>query len=350
MRAFAPIVLPPLGALYGAITRARTAFYEAGLVPVYQLDKPVISVGNITAGGTGKTPLVEWLTRVLFREGRRVCILTRGYGRVDSRQRVVVSDADTVLATADQAGDEALLLAEQLRGMAVVISDGDRVAAGRWTLRRFDIDTFILDDGFQHLRLRRDLNIVTIDATNPWGGGHLLPYGRLREPLSSLRRADCIVMTRVEQVRDTLDIVDRLGRLSGNRPVFLSQMHARGFSLLGKPKVAASGISLKNPILAFCGVGNPEAFFNGIRSQGYELALTRAFPDHHSYKWQELNSLMEDAKLLGVRNLVTTAKDAVKLTSFDFEIPCHVLDIEVVMEDAEPLVELIRASLAAHSD
>jgi tetraacyldisaccharide 4'-kinase len=127
-------------------------------------------------------------------------------------------------------------------------------------------------------------------------------------------------------------------------------MHARGFSLLGKPKVAASCISLENPIMAFCGVGNPEAFFNGIRRQGYELALTRAFPDHHSYKRRELDSLIEDAKRLGVRNLVTTAKDAIKLTSFDFEIPCRVLDIEVVLEDAERLVELIRASLSANSD
>jgi tetraacyldisaccharide 4'-kinase len=346
MRAFAPTVLPPLGVLYGAITRARTAFYERGLFRAFELNKPVISVGNITTGGTGKTPLVEWVARKLAREGQKVCILTRGYGRANSSHRIVVSDADTVLATADRAGDEALLLAEHLRGVAVVISDADRVAAGRWALRRFDIDVFVLDDAFQHLRLRRDLNIVTIDATNPWGGGHLLPYGRLREPLSSLRRADCIVLTRTEQVMDTVDIADRLGRLSGNRPVFLSQMRARGFSLLGK--AGPSGNFLENPVLAFCGIGNPEAFFHGLRNQGYQLALTRAFSDHHFYNQQDLDALLREAKRLGVRNLVTTPKDAVKLTSFDLDIPCYVLDLEIVVEDEERLGEMIRASLSGH--
>lgn len=338
-----PIILPPFSALYGAIVRARTAFYQRGIFSVEKLDCPVISVGNITTGGTGKTPLVEWLVRVLAREGRSVCVLTRGYGRANPGQRVIVSDAETVLANANQAGDEAFLLANNLKGLAAVISDADRVAAGRWASRVFGVDTFVLDDGFQHLRLWRNLDIVTIDATNPWGGSRMLPYGRLREPLSSLGRADCVVLTRSKQVGDAAEIVQRLEHLSGGRPIFSSQMRPRGFSRLANGKIVLSNNSVENPILAFCGVGNPEAFFNELRSQGHVIALTRAFPDHHSYTQRDLDALLKEAKRLGVRNLVTTAKDAVKLTSFDFAIPCHVLDIEIVIEDEARLTEMVRA-------
>jgi tetraacyldisaccharide 4'-kinase len=350
MNACLSIILPPLSVLYEGIVRTRTAFYQRGLFSMAELDSPVISVGNITTGGTGKTPLVEWLVRKLARDGRKVCVLTRGYGRVNPRQRVIVSDGEAVLANADRAGDEALLLAKNLNGMCRVISDVDRVAAGRWATHRFDVDTFVLDDGFQYLRLRRDLNIATIDATIPWGGSRLLPYGRLREPLSSLRRADCIVLTRAEQVGDTTEIVQLLGRLSGGRPVFRSEMQLRGFSRLANGEINLSGNSPKDPILAFCGVGNPEAFFNELRRQGFVLALTLAFSDHHSYKQHDLDRVIQEAKRLGVRNLITTAKDAVKLTSFDFDIPCHVIDIEIVIEDEARLMEMIRASIVAQGN
>src|SRR5947209_16016271 len=157
--------LAPLSLLYGAVTHARLALYRARVLPVHKLAVPVISVGNITAGGTGKTPLVEWLARAAAREGRRVCILTRGYGRKDARKRVVVSDGQSVLADARVGGDEPRLLAENLCGLAAVVADADRGAAAQWALKELRSDLFILDDGFQHLRLARDLNIVALDAT-----------------------------------------------------------------------------------------------------------------------------------------------------------------------------------------
>ncbi len=345
MKALEPIVLPPLSALYGVITRARLALYGRGTFRVSELEVPVISVGNITTGGTGKTPLVEWLARRLVGEGRKVCILTRGYGRTNSGRRVIVSDAQKVLATPDEAGDEAFLLASKLKSLVAVISDADRIAAGKWAISQFGVDTLLLDDAFQHLRVHRDLNIITVDATNPWGGGHLLPFGSLREPLSGLERADCILLTRTEQIDTTDGIVTRLSKLSRGRPVFLSQMQTRGFSSVVNLDVLDSTTSPENPIAAFCGIGNPKAFFHQLQSEGCQLALTRAFPDHHSYNQAELRSLVQEAKKAGARGLVTTAKDAVKLSSFDFEIPCYVLEIEIAIDDEERLMEIIRQSV-----
>ena len=202
MNSASSIVLAPLSVLYAAVTRTRLALYKRGVLKLSTLDAPVISVGNITTGGTGKTPLVEWVARALDRQGRKVCILTRGYGRENPNIRIVVSDGQRILANELEAGDEPRLLAENLLGLAAVISDADRFAAGQWANKEFGSDVFILDDGFQHLRLVRDLNIVTIDATNPWGGGRLLPYGRLREPRGVLSRADCVVITRADQAHD----------------------------------------------------------------------------------------------------------------------------------------------------
>jgi tetraacyldisaccharide 4'-kinase len=345
MKALVPIVMPPLSAVYGAITRARLKLYERGTFHASRLDAFVISVGNMTTGGTGKTPLVEWLALALAREGRQVCILTRGYGRANAAQRVLVSDKENVLATPEQAGDEAFMLADKLKGIAAVISDADRVSAGRWAQRHFGSDTLLLDDGFQHLRVYRDLNIITVDATNPWGGRKLLPFGSLREPLSGMARADCIVLTRTEQVSSTNGMVSELKKFSGGRPVFLSEMRTRRITLLGEKASQDPHLAPQNPIAAFCGIGNPQSFFKQLESKGYQLAMTRAFSDHHPYDQGDVHSLIQDAKHLGVGSLVTTAKDAVKLSSLDFELPCFVLEIEIVINDEERLMAEVRQSI-----
>src|SRR5262249_5537974 len=151
---------------------------------------------------TGKTPLVEWVARVVAGSGKKVCILTRGYGRENPKSRVLVSDGTTVFANPSQAGDEPFQLATDLTGVAAVISDADRLSAGQGAIQHFSSDCFVVDDGFQHLQLAPDLNIAAVDATDPWGGRRMLPYGRLREPLTGLKRADCTVLNRCEQVDD----------------------------------------------------------------------------------------------------------------------------------------------------
>src|ERR1700730_8611286 len=207
------LALAPLGFLYGVAMKARRALYRAGRFRVHNLGVPVISVGNLTTGGTGKAPLVEWITNDLAQAGRRVCILTRGYSRLNAGTRVVVSSGSEILSDADRAGDEPFLLAERLKGRAAVICDPDRVSAAGWAVENFKSDAFVLDDGFQHLRVARNLNILTIDATNPWGNGKLLPAGILRESPAELTRADCIVITRADDSNQTAELQRKMNEL-----------------------------------------------------------------------------------------------------------------------------------------
>lgn len=344
MNPLAAIVLPPLGAIYNVVTRARANAYRRGWFSVSQLAAPVISVGNLTTGGTGKTPLVEWVCRTVVREtGKRACVLTRGYGRINPKSQVVGSDGNKLLTGAAQSGDEPFLLARNLVGIAAVISNPNRLAAGNWAIENLGSEVFVLDDGFQHLSLARDLDIVTIDATNPWGGGHLLPYGRLREPRAGLSRADCVVITRTEQVKDLSAIKDALPQLAGDIPVLYSRMITSGIRTVDGQSVKEESL-LAQPIAAFCGVGNPEPFFNQARREGYTLVLTRKFADHHNYSQANITRLVNDAKASGATALLTTAKDAIKLSSFQLGLPCHVLEIQISIDDHDRLVEMIRTA------
>lgn len=330
------IVLPPLSLLYGAVTRTRLSLYRRGTFHTTKLDRPVISIGNITTGGTGKTPLVEYVTRLLASQGKKVCILTRGYGRKHAHLQVIVSDGYDVLASPSEAGDEPYLLATKLAGQAAVISSADRIAAGQEAINDFGTEVFVLDDGFQHLRLARDLNIVCIDATNPWGGGRLLPHGRLRESLEGLRRADCVVLTRCDQVKSIDGLRAEVLSLIGRRPVFESRMRPVRVTPL---KNGAE--SLAGRVGAFCAVGNPASFFESLRGLGYELRLERSFADHHVYSQDEIDSLIQDAKRAGASALITTAKDAVKLKTMPFSIPCYVLEIEIEIDDADAFQKIV---------
>ena len=325
-------VLPPLSLLYGAVTRTRLSLYRRGTFQTTKLDRPVISIGNITTGGTGKTPLVEWVARTIASQGKKVCILTRGYGRKDPHLQVIVSDGYGVLASPAEAGDEPYLLATKLTGQAAVISSADRIAAGHEAIKDFGTEVFVLDDGFQHLRLARDLNVVTIDATNPWGGGSLLPFGRLREKPEGLSRADCVVITRCDQVGSVAALREEILRLAGERPIFNSRMQAVRVVGLKNPSETLAPPAL---VAGFCAVGNPNSFFQNVRQMGFEIALQKSFPDHHVYSQDEIDSLIRTVQDAGATSLITTAKDAVKLRMLSFPMPCYVLEIEISIENSD---------------
>lgn len=332
------IVLPPLSLLYGAVTRTRLSLYRRGTFQTTKLDRPVISIGNITTGGTGKTPLVEYVARTIASQGKKVCILTRGYGRKDPHLQVIVSDGYGVLASPSEAGDEPYLLATKLTGVAAVISSADRIAAGREAIKDFGTDCFVLDDGFQHLRLARDLNVVTVDATNPWGGGRLLPHGRLRESVDGMSRADCVVITRCDQVESVDALREEIAQLTKGGPVFESQMRMVRVSPLKN-----GGESLAPPVrvAGFCGVGNAASFFDMLRRAGFEIAGERAYPDHHVYSQEEIDAISRAAGGAGAEVLVTTAKDAVKLRALSFSMPCYVAEIEIAIQNAEDFERLV---------
>lgn len=333
--------LAPLGALYGAAVRARAALYRRGLLKSERAPAPVVSVGNITTGGTGKTPLVEWVARAVAREGLRACVLTRGYGRRDESERVVVSDGARLLADAREGGDEPRLLAEALLGAASVVSDADRASAARWAAEHLGAQAFVLDDGFQHLRLARDLDLVTLDASAPWGGGHLLPRGRLREPRRALRRANCVVITRADLAEDLGALRAEVSRLCPN--VVESRVRTTRVRGLTGEEVSDTGA----PAAAFCATGNPRAFFAHLRRDGHVPAFERAFADHHVYTQADLDALSREAERAGARALLTTAKDAVKLTHLRAGLPVYVVEIELEFDDEVLLRRLVRDAIAS---
>lgn len=340
------LVLSPLAIAYAAVTRLRTVAYKKGFLKTTQLPVPVLSIGNITVGGTGKTPLVAHISRILANEGRNVCILTRGYGRKEAAQRVVVSDGFAVLADVDDSGDEPFWLAQNLKGVAAVICDPVRAAAGQWAIEHLDSNALVLDDGFQHLQLARDLNILAIDASNPWGGGRLLPAGRLREAPQGISRADCVIITRAAADAEIQELRTTLRQLLGERPIFTSHMRTTGVRELRSSQLEP-GIGIAQPVAAFCAVGNPASFFDHVLKEGLTLAHTHAFADHHQYKQADINRLSEEARRTGAASFITTAKDAVKLLHLEFDLPCYVLEIEIVINEEDRLVDLIRTAISS---
>src|SRR5207237_3480919 len=309
----AKLALTPLSIIYGLGVRIRNALYRRQILRARKVDAPVISVGNLTVGGTGKTPLVEWIANQLAQSDLRVTVLTRGYGR-ESSGRVVVSDRNVIRANVDEAGDEPFFLAQNLNGRAAVICDADRFAGASWAIEHLESDVFILDDAFQHQRLKRDLNILTIDARSPWGDGKLLPAGTLREPITELSRADCVVITRAIDSGSVNDLRNEIETKWPELPTFLSTTEIVGLRALDEmnssPEVSAIK---KTPVAAFCGIGNPESFFSLVRAAGYQLKDTRAFRDHYKYQQADIDRLVSQATQSGARALITTAKDAVKL-------------------------------------
>jgi len=318
-------LLVPLTPLYRGVVAARGVAYDRGWLRSQSLDIPVISVGNISFGGTGKTPMVVALVRDFVRLGRRPAVLTRGYGRRERDLDVVVGPEPK--QRVEEVGDEPLEMAGLLPGVPVVV-EADRVRGGR-EAQRLGADVVVLDDGFQHRRLRRDLDLVLLDAGDPWGGGRLPPIGRLREPLGALRRASAVVVTKVPA--DWRPVVARieaeLGRIAPGIPVLAARLQPSRVRLpegWREPEILAG-----RRVFAFAGLGRPEGFAASLVEAGAEVAAKMWFPDHHFYSPGELDEIVRGARAVDAVP-ITTVKDAVKLPP---DAPVWV--VEAVMEPVE---------------
>lgn len=336
--------------LHKAILQKRISLYEKGFFKSFSLVAFTVSVGNLTVGGTGKTPLVARAAEILAEAGETVCIVSRGYKRANPKSRVLVSDGEKILADARRAGDEPFELARKLLGRAVVVADANRVAAANWARERFGITAFVLDDAFQHLQARRDLDIVTIDATNPFGNGKLLPFGILREPLQNLERADAVVITRSNLVGTIEDLKTEIRRFNKSCPIFVSENKAaqlfeiKDFSAKTQ-NVQDSKEKSKHKFLAFCGLGNPNNFFRQLELEDFDLAATEIFPDHYFYRQSDIENLEKKARQLNASALLATAKDAVKLENLKFDLPCFVAESEMIFSGKKDFDEWIISKL-----
>ncbi len=332
-------ILQPFSYLYGAVVAVRNMFFENNVLRSVRVPVPVISVGNITSGGTGKTPIVELIAAMVRDAGKRAAIVSRGYGRLTSGF-MLVSDGITVFAGADEAGDEAFQMAKKLRGVPV-IADEVRTHGALLAIERCLADVVVLDDGFQHRALRRDCDIVLIDALHePW---HMpmLPAGHRREPLSSLRRADAVIVTKCAPQTDRTALEHRVRQFT-DAPVFTSSYAPVSCVERGSGESTPVSSLRNTTAVVFCGIGQPESFRHTVESLGIRIASFHAFGDHHRFTVRDLRELTQAMARTGAGYLLTTEKDACRLDGlFDPSFPVLSLVMEAAVHDAEKFAAMI---------
>jgi tetraacyldisaccharide 4'-kinase len=336
----AMILLPLLTLVsipYGLAMRVRSRLYKTGILPTRRLPKPVIAVGNISVGGTGKTPVTALIARYCLDRGKKVCVISRGYGGSLEGSCRIVSDGRSVLLSAGEAGDEPVLLAKSVPGLMVVIGS-DRHAAGLYALERLAPDIFILDDGYQHIRLHRDLNVLLLDCQRPFGNGKVLPAGLLREPCSAAKRADLVIYTRcgahipyghfpgIPFCRASHELIGVVSPDGGAMQPLSNLFHLRG--------------------VAFAGIADPAVFFTMLDEAGLNIAARVSLPDHCRYGIIEINEILATSASVASDYLITTEKDLVKLSAHMEQLGrVYAAILEVEIADKEHLTDKLQKFL-----
>ena len=331
--------LKALSFLFAFVVSVRYLLYKAGILRRYPLGIQVISIGNVTAGGTGKTPVTELFARTLAAKGRKVAILSRGYRRKEASwwQRMftqvidpplVVSDGKRVRLDSAVGGDEPYMLASNLPGVAVVV-DRDRVKAGRYAIKRLGCDTIILDDGFQYQRLKHSVEVVLVDATNPFGNGNMLPRGILREPVRHLKRADIIFLTKCRgDVSETIVEIRKYNKKAeivkcSHSPKVLKDVWSR-------EEFPLSWLEGKT-VCTLSGIASPKGFENSLRHLGAKVVWCERYADHHRYDSSEILYALNRTADMGSDALVTTEKDAVRFPRFE-TVPVKCLYLRIAID------------------
>ena len=307
----------------------RAFLYHVRLFPSYKPETRIVSIGNITLGGTGKTPLVMYLARMLKASGLNVLILLRGYHRI-GKGIDIVSDGSKLLIKPEEAGDEAVIYSRNLD--VPILVGKNRVLASMLAIKKFHPDVILVDDGFQHLRLKRDLDIVTIDAVNPFGSGYLLPRGILREPLSALRRAHIFVINRADRLSGKNDLVFWIRNINPDAPVVFAQHRAQSFiNLKNEKEVSIDEFRSKvKEVFAVSSIGNPAAFIMTLEDLGIKPVGTFAFLDHHMYREKDIKTIEKMANEFGAEAIVATEKDMVSFPKeVPFSMPVYILKVEM---------------------
>jgi tetraacyldisaccharide 4'-kinase len=340
------LLLKPLSWLYGAVIALRNRAFDSGVLRVERVPVPVIAVGNLTSGGTGKTPLVKYLARFLISLGRTVAVVSRGYGRLTTGP-IVVADGRAILRNAMEGGDEPVELARALPGLRVVVAE-KRIAGARLAISACGADVILLDDAFQHRSIHRDLNILVLESARAISAEAVLPAGHRREPLSGMRRADLIAWSGMGGDRRPVASVERW--FSG--PTIGYTVEGIGIRRIGTSD--RGGVSCREGVVvAFCGIGNPKRFFDAVRELGPAAVEEVTFRDHHRYSSGEIDRLIRRFGDAHADLFITTEKDAARLDAvaeirenFLRPYPVYTLGAEVrIVEGEERLAEAVRGAL-----
>ena len=326
------VLLEALSSIFLKAVKLRHTAYRRRWLKTRRLNRPVISVGNLSVGGTGKTPMVILMARTLLAGGHRPCILTRGYRRRGGKGPIVLDPDAGLIFDPRKVGDEPAALARALPNVPVIVS-ADRFRAGNVGEQDFRATVHLLDDGFQHLALHRDLDVVLLDVTRLSSDLTVLPAGRLREPFSALQRAHWVILTRTElgdasALQARVHTVNPLLRVFRSSSRFAGLVEAR--SRLAEPLENL----LRRKVWAFCGIGNPAAFFDDLRIWGFQVAGEGVFPDHHVYGRHELDKISALSRSAGAEAILTTEKDLMNLPpDWDAPVPLLACCIETLIEE-----------------
>ena len=330
--------------LYEYGVRLKLAMYDIGIKKKEKLDCCVISIGNITVGGTGKTPTAQKMADLIKRMGYRVVILNRGYRSHWDKEIGVVSDGNKIFMTAYEAGDEAYLMAKTLPGIPVVIGK-NRAITGKYAVEKLNAEVIIMDDGYQHWHLERDLDVVLVDTLNMFGNGCVLPRGMLREPLENLNRGDLFLLTKTDQssILSRMQLRKTIGKYNSKAPVVESVHHPKNFVEIAdwykgitQNHLELSELEGKN-VMVFSAIGNPSSFEQTLSGIGLNIKEAVRYPDHHDYGMLEMQYILERASSHNAVAMITTSKDAVKIpTEFIYssrEIPLYILNMDIQVTD-----------------
>lgn len=305
------VILAALSALYGAAVYLHRIFFGLHIFKRKKISCPVISVGNLTLGGTGKTPTVIQVAQLLTRSSRRPAVVSRGYGRNNEADIIVVSDGQSVLVDTQTGGDEPVMIGSKLPGIPVVVGRS-RYRAALHALQRFNPDVVVLDDGFQHLQLSRDLDIVLLDAGNPFGNGKLFPAGILREPITALKRAHAVLITKTDISTDVGSLKETIRQYTQAR-IFTSRQVPVDLIDYRSSESRPLSVLRGSRVLALSGIARPDSFILLLKSLGADIAAACTYRDHFNYQKSDLASVFQKAADKKISMIVTTEKDAIRL-------------------------------------
>ena len=319
----------PFSPIYSAIMKARELLYQKNIKKRYKLDVPVISVGNLTMGGTGKTPIVGLLASLLLQKGFKPAIISRGYGGAANNKINVVSDGNKILMNPKDAGDEPCFLAANLSGVPV-LTGIVRILPCRHAIEKFDCNILILDDAFQHMAIKRDLDLVLFSAAKLAGNSRVFPGGDLREPVAALKRCNAFMLTGMtEKLRKRAEkFAEILNEKFPDKPIFFTSYEPIGAESLTDHKTIELS-DLPSPLYGFCGIAQPKLFQKSLRSEEIQLAGFLPLKDHQPFTTGLIKNINKQAKNSRAQGLITTEKDFIKLKQDNFNLPCFSLKMKV---------------------